>query len=276
MAAGLLASPSHFNYNLNNTKTASGQLIIQNIGNDDMNVTIDKNRLLRDNINLEFSNNGIANWITLNPPLNFILKPGEKKTISFNVNAPAQFDYNDAVGAIIFNGTPILTEGNQPKFAVHQAVQLIIPVVVGIAGPIVESLQLLEHSSPTVLLSFMPGDFTYHVKNNGTVYANMTGNIELEGLIGDKKVPIEGIVFPGDSYYMNAKWVPGFADFGIYNAKTVINYGRYQQDKALVTNDTILVIPVWLILILLLGLGVWVIRKKEIESPVKIKFERKK
>ncbi len=274
MAGGLTASPSYFKYNMNVTKAVSGQLVIENPSNNDMNVVLDKKRLLSDNIHLEFSDNGIANWITLNQPTSFLLKPGERKAITFNVNAPAQYNYNDAVGAIIVKGTPS-RQGQTEKVAISQNVELVIPVIVGIAGPIIESLQLLEHSAPIVLLSFMPGDFTYHVKNNGTVYANMTGNIEINGLIGSTKVPVEGGVFPEDDYYLSAKWTPGFGEMGIYNAKTVINYGRYQQDKTLETNDTILVIPVWLIVILLVALMIWYLRKNEIEPPFKIKIEKK-
>ncbi|MGZ7135613.1 MAG: hypothetical protein ACXVHY_07020 [Methanobacterium sp.] len=278
-AGGLYASPSYFKYNMNDTKTVNGQLLIVNPGPEDMNVVIDKKRLLRDNINLAFSDTGIANWITLNEPTNFVLKSGEQRTISFTVNAPSQFNYNDAVGAILVNGEPLQVgqAGNTTATAManKQTIELIIPVIVGIAGPIVDSLQLSAHSAPIVLLSFMPGDFTYHVKNNGTVYANMTGNIEINGLIGSTKVPVDGGVFPEDDYYLSSKWIPGFADFGIYNAKTIINYGRYQQDQVLQTNDTILVIPVWLIFILLLGFAGWIVRKKEIKMPFKIKIEKK-
>lgn len=276
MAGGLLATPSTFSYNLNDTRTVSGQFMLENIGNVDMNITLSKKRLLMDNIHLEFSDNGIANWITINTPDNFILKPGEKKAVPFTINAPSKFSYNEALGAITANGVPVLSGGNQPQLGVQQAVQLVITIVAGIPGPIVESLELLEHRAPVVLLSFMPGDFMYHVRNNGTVYANMTGNIEINGLIAGQKIPVDGGVFPEDDYYLKAQWTPGFAEFGIYNAKTVLNYGRYKQDKTIVTNDTIFVIPVWLIIILILALAIWIIRKKEIVSPIKIKIEKKK
>jgi len=280
MAGGLLATPSTFSYNLNDTRTVSGQFMLENIGNVDMNVTLSKKRLLMDNIHLEFSDDGIAKWITINTPANFILKPGEKKAVPFTINAPSTFRYNDALGAITASGVPVLQGGgDQPQFGqfgIQQAIKLVITIVAGIPGPIVESLEILEHDAPVVLLSFMPGDFMYHVRNNGTVYANMTGNIEISGLIGSTTIPVEGGVFPEDDYYLKAQWTPGFAEFGLYNAKTVINYGRYRQDKTLVTESTILVIPVWLIIILILALAIWIIRKKEIESPIKIKIEKKK
>ncbi len=278
MGSGLLASPTMFQYKLTDSNTGSGQLFVKNIGDDEVDVTVNKKRLLKDNIHLDFSDNGIANWITLNSPTNFTLKPGETKILSFTITAPDKFNYNDAVGALVIKGVPKpLNKSNSdvPKVTIQQAVELVIPIVVGLPGPIIESLQLLEHSAPTVLISYMPGDFTYHVKNNGTVYANMTGNIEIKGLLTDHKVPIQGGVFPEDQYYANATWEPGFSDFGLYSADTTIKYGRYQQTQTLQTHDTILVIPVWLIILIILAVVIWYIRKKEIKSPVKIKIERK-
>ena len=184
MGSGLLASPTMFQYKLTDSNTGSGQLFVKNIGDDEVDVTVNKKRLLKDNIHLDFSDNGIANWITLNSPTNFTLKPGETKILSFTITAPDKFNYNDAVGALVIKGVPKpLNKSNSdvPKVTIQQAVELVIPIVVGLPGPIIESLQLLEHSAPTVLISYMPGDFTYHVKNNGTVYANMTGNIEIKG-----------------------------------------------------------------------------------------------
>lgn len=278
MGSGLLASPTMFQYKFTDSNTGSGQLFVKNIGDDEVDVTVNKKRLLKDNIHLDFSDNGIANWITITSPTNFTLKPGESKTVSFKITAPNKFDYNDAVGALVIKGVPKpLNKSNSdvPKVTIQQAVELVIPIVVGLPGPIIESLQLLEHSSPTVLISFMPGDFIYHVKNNGTVYANMTGNIEINGLLTDHKALIQGGVFPEDQYYANTTWEPGFSDFGLYSADTTIKYGRYNQTQTLKTHDTILVIPIWLIILIVLAAVIWYIRKKDIEPPIKIKIERK-
>lgn len=273
--AGLWASPPEFKYNLTASQTVTGELLVRNNGNEELDVVVEKKRLLMDSVNLLYSDKGIASWITiLNNDTSFKLSPGEAKTIQFKVTAPAQINYLDAVGALIIRGVPVEPQNNT-GVSIRQGVELVIPIVAGLPGPIVESLQMLQHSAPTVLLSFMPGDFTYHLNNNGTVYANMTGNIKINGLITKHTVPIEGGVYPEDDYTLVKQWEPGFSDFGLYSADTTINYGRYQQTKTLQTHDTILVIPVWLILIIVLALGIWIIRKKDIKSPVKIKIERK-
>lgn len=277
--AGLLASPPDFKYNLTSSDTVSGQVIVKNIGDIPMNVTIDKKRLLTDSIHLIYSDQGIAKWISVNPT-NFILAPGESKSVSFKVTAPSQINYSDAEGALIIGGIPIQSQNNNnsglPNLAIKQNIQLVIPIIAGLPGPIVESLQMLQHSGPTILLSYMPGDFTYQLNNNGTVVANMNGNISINGLLSKHSVPINGSVYPGDNYTLTAQWTPGFSDFGLYSADTNINYGREQPDKLLHAHDTILVIPVWLIILLILAAAVWIIRKKEIESPINIKIERKK
>ena len=94
-------------------------------------------------------------------------------------------------------------------------------------------------------------------------------------LISDHKVPIQGGVYPEDQYYANTTWEPGFSDFGLYSADTTINMEDTNKHKLFKTHDTILVIPVWLIILIILAVVIWYIRKKEIKSPVKIKIERK-
>ncbi len=273
--AGLLASPPDFKYNLTPSSTVSGQVTVQNTGDVPMDLTINKKRLLMDSIHLLYSDNGIATWISVNPT-NFTLAPGESKVVSFTLTAPSQINYSDAMGALVIGGVPQSKNNTISNLAIKQGIELVIPIVAGLPGSITESLQLIQHSAPTVLLSYMPGDFTYQLNNNGTVYANMTGNIEINGLFSSHKVPVQGVVFPEDNYTLQSRWTPGFLDLGLYSADTNINYGRFQQDKTLQTHDTILVIPVWLILILVVVAAIWIIRKKGIESPVKIKVERKK
>ncbi|OEC87101.1 MULTISPECIES: hypothetical protein [Methanobacterium] len=274
--AGLLASPPEFKYNLTASQTVSGQVTVTNIGDETLNVTVNKKRLLMDSIHLLYSDQGIATWINLGVT-NFTLAPKASKVIPFTLTAPAKINYSDAMGAMVITGVPIQNSSNlSQSLAIKQGVELVIPIIAGLPGPIIESLQMIHHSAPTVLLSYMPGNFVYQLNNNGTVYANMTGNIEINGLIGKQVVPIQGGVYPEDNYTLTAQWTPGIADFGLYSADTKIDYGRYQQDKVLQTHDTILVIPVWLIILLILAAAVWIIRKKGIESPVKIKVERKK
>jgi hypothetical protein len=121
----------------------------------------------------------------------------------------------------------------------------------------------------------MSGNLEYNVKNNGTVKAQMTNNIAVKGLFENQTLKTNGTVFPGDSYTLKSQWTSGFFDMGLYNVESNISYGRDQQTQNLQTKSTIFVFPVWLIILIILILAIWVIRKKDIKSPIKIKIEKK-
>ena len=149
-------------------------------------------------------------------------------------------------------------------------------ISVGYPGKIVESLELLDHSTPSFLFNFMNGTFVYHVKNNGTVYANMTGNVELKGWFNSHNITTTGGVFPDDQYYLKTSWSPGIFDVGLYEATTTIKYGRFSPTQTITTKDTIFVFPVWLIVLIVLVVAIWYIRKKDIKPPkISIKIEKK-
>jgi hypothetical protein len=278
-AAGLLASPGGFKITMEAPQTYQGSLVVENIGNEQLDIKIEPKRIQKDNIHILFSDEGIATWITVNPT-NFTLSPGEKKNIKFTVRIPANINYYDAAGALLISGYPKKTEQNLQNnglanLQVQQVPQIAVPIDVGFPGEIIESLVLEKKDVPNILLSFIPGSFSYLLKNNGTVYANMTGNVQLDGWFTEDNLKMEGEVYPGDQYYLMTNWTPGLEDFGVYQAKTTINYGRFDQNQTLQTNDTLIVIPVWLIFIILIIFIWWVIRTKGVKSPLKIKIERK-
>lgn len=277
-ATGLLVSPGSFDLKMATPQEYQGSLIIENIGQNTINVTIDKKRLQMDNLNMIMSDVGIATWISIDQT-NFLLEPKQKKTITFTVNVPEDVDYYDAMGALVVRGYPLKnnTSSNQnmPNMQVQQVPEIVVPISVGYPGKIVESLQLLDYSTPSFLFNFMNGTFVYHVKNNGTVYANMTGNVELKGWFNSHNLNTTGGVFPDDQYYLKTSWSPGIFDVGLYEATTTIKYGRFAPTQTITTKDTIFVFPVWLIVLIVLVVAIWYIRKKDIKSPISIKIEKK-
>lgn len=274
IATGLWASPAEFRYNLKPSETVTGEVTIKNIGDETVNVTVEKKRLLMDSIHLVYSDKGIPKWITINSNTTFTLKPGESKKIRFSVKAPSRINYSDAVGALVIRGLPVVENATGGTQITH-GVELVIPIRVGLPGPIIESLQLLDHRIPSVLLSFIPGEFVYELRNNGTVQANMTGAIEIKGLT-THRIPIDGVVYPEDNYTLVERWTPGWTDLGLYKVDTRIDYGRFQKTKTIETSDTLIVIPVWLIILIIVGAVIWVLRRKGVEPPITVKIERKK
>lgn len=277
-AVGLLASPGGFNIGFNTTKTYTGELTVENLGNETLNVVVSNKRLQKDNLHLLFSDEGIANWISVSPK-NFTLAPKEKKTISFTVNVPDNVNYYDAEGALVIDGYPqnaTSSTGNGiTNVQVQQVPELVVPISVGLPGPINESLQFLDYNASAMFMTFVQGGFVYHVKNNGTVYANMTANIDLKGWFNEHHINATGVVYPDDNYYLTATWTPGLLDFGVYNVNTTIDYGRFGQDKSVQTQSSIFVLPIWLIILVILVPAIWFIRRKGISWPFQIQIKKK-
>lgn len=273
IATGLWASPAEFRYDLKPGGTVTGEVTVKNIGDETVKITVEKKRLLMDSIHIVYSDKGIANWITINDNTTFNLKPGESRKIRFTVKAPSRINYSDAVGALIIRGIPVVTNATGGT-QITQGVELVIPIRVGLPGPIIESLQLLERKVPGIFLSFIPGEFVYELRNNGTVQGNMTGTIEIKGLT-THTLPIDGVVYPEDNYTLVKTWTPGWLDLGVYKVDTTIKYGRFHPAKTITASDTIVVIPVWLIILIIIGAVIWILRRKGVEAPIRIRIERK-
>ncbi|AAB84566.1 unknown [Methanothermobacter thermautotrophicus str. Delta H] len=156
VATGLWASPADFRYNLKPGDSVSGEVTVRNIGKEEVSVNVTKKRLLMDSVNLVYSDRGIAQWITIEGNTTFRLKPGESRKIRFTVNAPGKINYLDAAGALVIRGVPVQNAATG-QIQIVQGVELVVPIYVGLPGPIIESLKLEDHKAPTILLSFMPG-----------------------------------------------------------------------------------------------------------------------
>ena len=138
-ATGLLVSPGSYDLKMATPQEYQGTLLIENIGKNTINVTIDKKRLQMDNINMIMSDVGIATWISVNQT-NFLLEPKQKKTITFTVNVPQDVDYYDAMGALVVRGYPLkksTSSGqNGPNMQVQQVPEIVVPISVGYPGKI--------------------------------------------------------------------------------------------------------------------------------------------
>lgn len=271
--AGLLASPAKFNLNLNPSQTISGSVNVQNTGKGALEVTIDKKRELNNGKVTLFADDGIAKWISVDTT-NMTLNPGETKTINFKVTAPGTINYSDAFGVLVIKATPVSKpngSSNGISVVVKQGIELLIPVIVGLPGPVTESIGISGYEVPWLLLTYMPGNLNYHIKNNGTVMETVTAYSQINGWLNNYDVKTSGKVFPGNDYYLKNTWTPNIYDFGIYTVETNLTYGQYNGTKTVTQKDNIVVIPIWLILLILVIFAAWIIRKKGVKSPIVIK-----
>jgi hypothetical protein len=270
---GLSISPGSVNIQMQAPQTYQGQVSVTNIGNTPLNVTVNKKRILQDGKTTIYMDDGIATWITATPT-NFTLAPGANQVVKYTINIPNNVNYYDAEGALQIVGIPSQKTSENNGFSAHitQATALVVPIRVGYPGPITESLSMVSHNASPFLLSLMPGNLVYQVNNNGTVQAKMTNEITVKGLFENQKLnSTNGTAYPGDQFTLKSQWTPGFFDMGFYTVESNINYGRDAQDQNLTSTNTVFVFPTWLIILILIIITVWVIRKKEIKSPIEIK-----
>ena len=271
--SGLSVSPADITVKINSTQLFQEQISVANIGSSTLNVSIAKKRMIKNNVYTLYADDGIATWITVDPA-EFTLAPNETKTITVSLNPPSNINYSDAMGALIITGNPIETQtknSSGTNIVLKQSPAVLVPVIVGLPGQIIESLKFSNHNSPLLLLNFMPGTFNYNVTNNGTVSENATATTQINGWFSKHQIKSSGTVYPGDSYYFKNTWTPDIYDLGMYTAETNITYGKYGTTQTIVQKDNVFVIPVWLIILIVLALTVWIIRKKEIKSPIVIK-----
>lgn len=271
-AVNLVVSPTRFE--IKDTTHFSGKVTVENFGGETLEVTVDKKKVLKDKVHLLLVDGGVADWIKVKEA-NFVLKPGESKDVHFEVNVPSNYNYRDAVGALVISATPRITpqaKGGGAQFVIKQGAEVIVPIVIGLPGPIMESVKLESFKAPFIVISPMGGNFKYTVKNTGNTYQNFTGTIILDGWFTDAKINSTGGVYPGDKYDDVVTWKPSLWDLGVYNAKCKIEYGRYNPQKPLEAQSQVIVIPGWLIVLVILLIAMRILKGKKI--PIKIRIEK--
>ena len=276
-AAGLGATPTQFNIHIQPSQTFSGTITVNNPGNNPVFVELDKKRELSDGLHLLFDDTGVASWITVTPN-NFTLNPGESKVVNFHVTAPSNINYNDALGVILIKGTPI-TQSDNPlvqQLELKHGIELGIPLSIGLPGPIIESLQFINQTTPSILLSFMHGDLQYVVHNNGTVKEDMAVNTQINGWFQNYNLTLKGgTVYPGDDHYILGSWEPGITDIGFYHVITTISYGQL-QNKTINAESDIFVFPIWLLVLIILLIVYLILKRRKLMPKIRINVEREK
>ena len=273
LAAGIVVSPTRFEFK--GAGVHGDKLTVSNPYRETTIITIRPKRILKDKKSLLLMDDGPARWIRVQNG-SFALRPGERRDVKFQVNVPSNYNYRDAVGALVVTSTsrPGKLDSRGTSVTLKQVSEVIVPVVIGLPGEIRESLSIESFRAPSILIGLMPGSFSYTLKNRGNVYENFTSTIRLRGFLSDA-VNSSGGVYPGDVYSDEVIWTPGILDMGIYKATINVAYGRYSSQKPVVAERTLIVIPVWLIVLLVLIVTVWFIRSRKPRIPrIRVKIER--
>lgn len=252
-AGGIQATPPDFKYNLNPGDTTTSQITLINTGNIPLQVEIIGKRLHIWNNHLDYNNTGIAQWITIYPS-NFTLQPYEQRTISFNLKIPTDIDYNDALGALLIHSS--IPDSNL-------LLDLVIPLQVHIAGTGYKSLDLINHSVDEWLLSGTKDTISYELRNNGTIKTNITTTTSIKGLTGEYQITNNTMTYPGDNIVLNNIWQSNLWDFGIFQCNTTIQYNNRDENTTISFQDTTIIIPTWLLILLGILITGYIIYKRK-------------
>lgn len=274
IGAGVVVSPTRFE--IKQAGTFNGVLTVSNPYTDTIQVKITPKRILKDRMNLLLLDDGIARWIVVENS-SFTLRQSERRQVNFRVTVPSNYDYRDAVGALVVTSTPHERKkrGEGTSVILIPATEVIVPVVIGLPGELRESMSIESFRGPGILLSLMPGRFEYSLRNSGNVYENFTSTLSLKGITGGDSVNSSGGVYPSDIYRDEIKWTPGLLDMGVYSADLTVDYGRYSPQKPLKVTRTLIVIPAWIIVLLVLLFAIYILRGRGVRLPrIRLKIER--
>ncbi len=274
IGAGVVVSPTRFE--IKQAGTFNGVLTVSNPYSSTIQVKITPKRILKDRMNLLLLDDGVARWIVVENS-SFTLRPGERRSVNFRVIVPSNYDYRDAVGALVVTSNPPegKRRGEGTSVILIPVTEVIVPVVIGLPGEIRESMSIESFSGPGILLSFMPGRFKYSLRNRGNVYENFTSTLTLKGITGGGSVNASGGAYPSDIYRDEIKWTPGLLDMGVYSADLTVDYGRYSPQEPLKVSRTLIVIPAWIIVLLVLLMAIYILRGRGVRLPrIRLKIER--
>jgi len=141
-------------FEIKDTTHFSGKVTIENFGGETLEVTVDK-KILKNKLHLLLVDGGVADWIKVKET-NFVLKPGESKDVHFEMNVPSSYNYRDAVGALVINATPRITsqvKSGGAQLVIKQSAEVVVPIVVGLPGPIMEFVKFESFKAPFIVIS---------------------------------------------------------------------------------------------------------------------------
>ncbi len=180
-----------------------------------------------------FSGDIWKDWMTFSQP-EFTARPGEWNTIRATITVPesAALDYNYA---ITFQRAAQETSSGGQKNDLRGAVATLL--ILEVAHPSAKrELQLIDFSTGSPLLEFLPASFSIRVRNTGNVHAAPYGNIFIRR--GDTEVGIidvnkdRGNILPDSNRVFTSSWndaTPRYEKMVKSGATVLTNEGVAEQ-----------------------------------------------
>jgi hypothetical protein len=273
-STSMIVSPSKIDAKNQEPGTiATYNLVLKNSGTVPLNVNTETLRIMLKNNNYIFVNSK-ATDMKLNPST-FVLKPGESKTVKMTLKIPKGTPQLLGIG---FTGSPV-TRGRIANIAkITQSISLIVKVLTkGTPGIIDVSLKII----PSVQGIAFSG-FSVPVKLSMSNIGNVQQSVNLEsvqvtglGFAQNLKGTLKGLtLYPEDSANFAPQiQVPWYA-IGPMNFKASVVHGYQDLSKKDQVNASIIIIPTWMVILLVLGLVWWTLRREKIGISIKVGRER--
>ncbi|HRY36906.1 MAG TPA: hypothetical protein P5230_03470 [Candidatus Magasanikbacteria bacterium] len=208
--------------------------------------------------------------------MEFTLQSGDRATIAVQISAPKDAVPGGLYGSVIVTTQPDVedqkTDPTLIKGGVDVKSRIAVLYFVRVSGPVKEDGALTAFKTDKKLYQKGPMELFYTYKNNGSVYLNPYGYVEIKNLYGTvvDRVKIDPYyVLPGSERSMKKSWDHGFM-LGRYKAEIFLNRG-YTADNANKEIDVIdrqivtfwvmpwkVVVPTLLGIVLLIWLIVWI------------------
>lgn len=170
----------------------------------------------------------LSKWITFTSNPKPTLAPGEKTSLSFNINVPQDAEDGGHYGAILFGfqSSQSLVTGS----AVEEKIGAIILVK---TGKVNESGQVVKFGPEHGFYEYPPVSFTTLFKNTGNVHVKPRGAIGITNMFGTKVASVQvnenaNNVLPNTERTFTSAWKDSFG-FGRYTAKEQLVYGDSGQ-----------------------------------------------
>jgi len=168
----------------------------------------------------------------LHPEMNsFVLRHGQKITLPVSISVPADAQPGGLYGSVIVTAVPVVKgeDGKDQVVSGNVAVvtRLASLYFVRVSGPVKEDGSLKEFLVSNKV-SFKPDlKFSAKFENNGNVYLNPYGVVEIHNLIGDKidEIKLDPYFVMPDSMRIKDLSLKRSFMFGMYTAKIFLNRG---------------------------------------------------
>ena len=260
-AAGLSASPTHLKIDLKPLFNYNGMIHVTNTGNDPLTVQITGKREQSNEVQKIYSDTGVARWIHVNST-EFTLNPMETRDMPLQIITPRMFDLHDARGVLIVTGTQNTPNPCQGMH-VNQGLELVIPITLGLPGPIIESIQFSQLQIPSIIIGGLPHKFTYNLSNNGTVKEDIITSNSIKTSYGQETSPVTNTtsLYPGDTQKITNSLNPDWTMIGLCIVKTELKYGLNETKTSHEYTNKVFILPWWTTL-LITGVILVILRKR--------------